>query len=76
VDLAAAHGILLLHLPPYSPTFNPIENVFSKFKKYIRRYGNHLQQGVTDEQIIYSAFQSVTQADIAGYFHLCGYFTD
>lgn len=30
----------VLFIPPYSPDFNPIEEVFSKMKMYIRRYIN------------------------------------
>ncbi len=32
-----AAGAALLHIPPYSPDFNPIENAFSKLKAYLRR---------------------------------------
>lgn len=30
-------GMGLLYLPPYSPDFNPIEQVFAKIKKLLRR---------------------------------------
>jgi transposase len=30
-------GARLLYLPPYSPDFNPIENVFSKLKTLVRK---------------------------------------
>jgi len=30
-------GAKVLDLPPYSPDFNPIENVFSKLKKIVRK---------------------------------------
>ena len=30
-------GAKLLHLPPYSPDFNPIENAFAKLKALLRR---------------------------------------
>jgi transposase len=32
-----AAGASLLYLPPYSPDFNPIENVFSKLKAHLRK---------------------------------------
>ena len=32
-----AIGAHLLFLPPYSPDFNPIENIFAKMKSWIRR---------------------------------------
>jgi len=34
IEAASAH---LLYLPPYSPDFNPIENLFSKIKALLRR---------------------------------------
>jgi len=30
-------GAKLLYLPPYSPDFNPIEQVFAKLKAYLRK---------------------------------------
>jgi len=33
----AAAGAKLLYLPPYSPHFNPIEQVFAKLKAHLRR---------------------------------------
>lgn len=34
-----AAGANLIFLPPYSPDFNPIEQVFSKLKALLRKYG-------------------------------------
>jgi transposase len=43
-------GASVLPLPPYSPDFNPIEEMFSKFKGFLRRVGarakEHLYEGV------------------------------
>lgn len=33
---------MLLYLPPYSPDLNPIEESFSTWKAYLRRYGETL----------------------------------
>src|SRR6056297_85269 len=33
------HGCWFLHLPPYSPDLNPIEQAFSKLKAHLRRIG-------------------------------------
>ena len=32
-------GVKLVYLPPYSPDFNPIEEMFSAWKAYVRRNG-------------------------------------
>jgi transposase len=36
-EAVEAVGARLLFLPPYSPDFNPIENIFAKMKAWIRR---------------------------------------
>jgi len=75
INLVESYGVRILYLPPYSPTFNPIENMFSKFKKFLQRYGGYLRQvGCEDTDLIYIAFRSITLSDIAGYFRVCGYF--
>ena len=40
-DLIEATGAHLLYLPPYSPDFNPIENMFSKLKALFERPLKH-----------------------------------
>lgn len=36
-ELVEATGAKLMRLPPYSPGFNPIENVFAKLKALLRK---------------------------------------
>jgi transposase len=40
VDYAKEKKWILLYTPPYSPWFNPIENVFSVIKNHFRKYQN------------------------------------
>lgn len=35
-ELVEAAGARVLYLPPYSPDFNPIENMWSKMKEFLR----------------------------------------
>jgi len=72
-EIADAFGIKVVVLPPYSPTFNPIENVFSKVKAFIARHANSLSDHCDDYRIIELAFQSVTASDCVGYFSKAGY---
>jgi len=73
-NLAALHGFRFVFLPPYSPVLNPIENVFSKFKKYLRRHGQFfLNEGLHDFVILRRAFNSITASDCRGYYRHCGY---
>jgi transposase len=37
-DLVRDAGILLLYLPPYSPDYNPIEELFSYAKYYLKEH--------------------------------------
>ena len=61
-DLIQGVGVLALFLPPYSPDFNPIEELFSKLKTTIKSYV--FQDVQLDlENIIYSAFCQITPED-------------
>lgn len=61
-----AVGARLLYLPPYSPDFNPIENLWSKIKHILRR----LSPRTTDEllQAVAIAFAAISTADCHGFF--------
>lgn len=73
-------GVKLVYLPPYSPDLNPIEEAFSAFKAYARRYGDIFRAAVeTGAQAdtlmwIYEALDAVMTADNAkGWFRHSGY---
>ena len=61
-----ATGARLLYLPPYSPDFNPIENLWSKVKQSLRRLaprtGHQLLQAAA------TAFAAISTADCRGFF--------
>ena len=66
-----ARGATVLHLPPYSPDFNPIEEAFSKVKQALRR-----AEPRTDDDLrsaIWAAFDTITPRDAAGWFAHSGY---
>jgi len=61
-----AAGARLLYLPPYSPDFNPIENLWSKVKQILRRLaprnaGELLRAAAT-------AFAAISTTDCQGFF--------
>lgn len=59
-------GARLLYLPPYSPDFNPIENMWSKIKQILR---SHLPR--TASELIAAAkiaFQAISLSDCQGFF--------
>ena len=59
-------GHLLLHLPPYSPFLNPIENLFSKWKDAVRSCRSANEEALIDS--LQSASRSITQSDCEGYY--------
>lgn len=68
-------GALPIFLPPYSPDFMPIEECFSKVKSYIRGC-DPLVSVLGDsemEELILTAFTSVTTDDCEGWMRDCGY---
>lgn len=66
-----AAGAALLYLPPYSPDFNPIENLWSKVKAYLRSAAARTLESLGDA--IDRALESVTRQDCHGFFANGGY---
>ncbi len=57
-------GALLLYLPPYSPDYNPIEELFSKLKSSIKIYEQECDAQEMDiEDIVYAAYSHITPED-------------
>ena len=63
-------GASVLPLPPYSPDFNPIEEMFSKFKEFLRRVGARAKEHLYDA--IGEGLREVTPGDILGWFRHAG----
>jgi transposase len=59
-------GITVRFLPPYSPDFNPIEQMWSKVKAILRRIEARDQETLVEA--IASALGEVTTNDLRGYF--------
>ena len=65
-------GAQLRYLPPYSPDFNPIENMWSKVKGKLRSLAARSIDSLHDA--IGTALATVTPDDCIGFFRHCGYF--
>jgi transposase len=61
-----AAGARLLYLPPYSPDFNPIENMWSKIKQILRSLAPRTQIELLEAAKL--AFNTITPADCLGFF--------
>lgn len=66
-------GVSVVFLPPYSPEFNPIENMWSKIKTFLRR--QKIRTLKSFELYLKQALESVTEDDCDGWFSHCGYIT-
>jgi len=68
-----AAGARLEYLPPYSPDFNPIENLWSKVKQHLKKCNPR-----TVRQLLAAAktaFAAVSSTDCCGFFLNAGYAT-
>jgi transposase len=63
-------GASVLPLPPYSPDFTPIEEMFSKFKEFLRRIGARAKDHLYDA--IGEGLREVTAQDVLGWFRHAG----
>ena len=64
-------GAELRYLPPYSPDFNPIENMWSKIKGKLRSLAARSIESLHDA--IGTALATITSDDCIGFFRHCGY---
>jgi transposase len=63
-------GASVLRLPPYSPDYTPIEEMFSKFKEFLRRIGARARGDLYEA--IGQGLRKVTVRDILGWFRHAG----
>jgi hypothetical protein len=70
-EIIEGRGCEVLYLPPYSPEFNPIEQVFSKLKGLMRKAGGRTREALIEA--MGGALAAVTAQDARGFFGHCGY---
>ncbi len=66
-------GAGVRYLPPYSPDFNPIENMWVAVKAHVRATGARTLETLI--ATIAQALDRVTPQDCLGFFHNCRYAT-
>jgi transposase len=76
LDLAVAKavwktGATIWYLPPYSHDFNPIEQMWSKIKAYLRKVKPRDMEALI--KAIGDALKTITAEDAHGWFAHCGY---
>ncbi|KAF8994744.1 hypothetical protein BDQ17DRAFT_1251435 [Cyathus striatus] len=63
----------LIHVPPYSPDFNLIEQAFSAIKAWLWRHEVQATHPESRPWLIHQAAMSVTVEDAEGWIFNCGY---
>ena len=64
-------GIRYLYLPTYSPDFSPIENAFTKIKRWMRQLAERTIWGLW--RALGAVLQSISASEASDYFTACGY---
>lgn len=70
-EIAGECGARVLWLPPYSPDFSPIEQMWSKVKSYLRKSKARTNQEL--DRAIVESLNLITASDCLGWFQHCGY---
>lgn len=71
IDKFRKNEISIKYLPQYSPEFNPIENMWSKFKGIVRSLMPRNFEQICNAMDY--ALDKITPTNIAGWFRGCGY---
>ena len=66
-------SILTLFLPPYSPDLNPLEELFSYVKQYLKRHDDLLYSIPNPQNVIKAAFNSITTHHLNSWISHAGY---
>ena len=72
-DFIESMGILILFLPPYSPDYNPIEELFSYLKYYLKEHEDLIQALPTPVPVIEEALERVTSTKCNQWINDSGY---
>jgi transposase len=70
-EVAGECGGRVMWLPPYSPDYSPIEQMWSKVKGALRAAKARTREEL--ERALAEALSLVSEADIRGWFRHCGY---
>jgi transposase len=70
-ELIEERGCELLYLPAYSPDYNPIEEAFSKIKRFLRKVAARSKEALVEA--LGAALSAVSPEEVWGYFEHAGY---
>ena len=70
-EIAASCGAKVIWLPPYSPDFSPIEQMWSKLKTYLRKVKARTSEEL--DRAVAEGLKLIAENDCRGWFKHCGY---
>ena len=70
-EIVEERGAIIEYLPPYSPDFNPVENMWSKLKNQLRKVKKRSKEILFEAVGV--ALNTITAQDAQGWFEHCGY---
>ena len=70
-EIAREHGARVLWLPPYSPDFSPIEQMWSKLKTHLRKMKARSREEL--DRAVAEGLKLITESDCRSWFKHCGY---
>jgi transposase len=72
-ELVAKTGARVEYLPPYSPDFNPVENMWSKVKSFLQKQKARCKETLFTS--VGKALKQISHLDAKSWFNFCGYST-
>ena len=69
--MVRGRGGIVHFLPPYSPDYMPVEQVFCVMKAWLRRNRDTAEQRPV--AVLYDALEDITPDHAAYFFEACGY---
>ena len=76
VDMIHEVGALVHFLPPYSPDYNPMGNMFSKLKMEMKAIECEFASSVDTDTILLTALSAVTAQDCQNWIESCGLYNE
>jgi transposase len=70
-EIAEICGASVIWLPPYSPDFSPIEQMWSKLKTHLRKAKARTREEL--DRAVSEGLKLITESDCRGWFKHCGY---
>ena len=70
-QIAESCGARVIWLPPYSPDFSPIEQMWSKLKTYLKKVKARTREEL--DRAIADGLKLITESDCRSWFKHCGY---